>query len=200
MTQAIARITQDILDHRGEPMAIIGLWGQHWQVLQEARAAGVADGEFTPPPLVFGSGGTKGNDLPHDYREQVWRFYGVTSHPVSYGMAELSSGFPRCPAGRYHQTPWVAVLLLDETGERLEHFEGGEAIGRAAFFDIALTGRWGGVVSADRIEVRRGHCDCGRTGVTIADKISRFVGSSGADDKLSCAGTMDAYIRGELRD
>jgi hypothetical protein len=50
-------------------------------------------------------------------------------------------------------------------------------------------------MSGDKIVAEFGACRCGRAGPTILDEISRF--SDSADgDKITCAGTMDAYVRG----
>jgi hypothetical protein len=67
--------------------------------------------------------------------------------------------------------------------------------GRAAFFDLAVGGRWGGVISGDRIRIDYGRCACGRQGPTIDSDIVRYRDLPGGD-KITCAGTIDAYVRG----
>ena len=101
---------------------------------------------------------------------------------------------PRCRAGRYHVPPWLICLPLDEAGEALLPMEG-EVEGRAAFFDLALDGRWGGVISGDKISVEFRACACGHKGPSIRDDITRYADLPGGD-KISCAGTIDAYVRG----
>jgi len=54
------------------------------------------------------------------------------------------------------------------------------------------------MISGDKMQI--GHsetCQCGRPGPAILDTISRF-SPSGQDDHIGCAGTIDAYIRGEF--
>ena len=67
-------------------------------------------------------------------------------------MQELNTPFPRCRSGRYHVAPWVMVLPLDEPGEQLLDASAGEIEARAAFFDLSLDGRWGGVISGDKVD------------------------------------------------
>jgi hypothetical protein len=70
-----------------------------------------------------------------------------------------------------------------------------EIEGRAAFFDLALDGRWCGLISGDKVRVDYGQCACGHQGPTVHDEIVRYSDLAGGD-KISCAGTIDAYIRG----
>jgi hypothetical protein len=198
MSAAMEQMTREIIEHHDEPMAVVGHWSLHWSILETARKMGVPRAKFHPASLAYGSGGTKGTKLPADYREQVRGFFHGASYPMGYGMSELNGQFPRCPAGRYHQPPWIAVLVLDQTGEELLNVDEGEVRGRAAFFDFTVTGRWGGIVTGDRISVRFGQCDCGRSGPTVGDDVARYSELEGNDDKLSCAGTMEAYIRGAI--
>ena len=90
--------------------------------------------------------------------------------------------------------PTVLLLPLDETGERLLATEG-EVEGRAAFFDLSMDARWGGLISGDKVQVDFGKCACGHQGPTIGGEITRFAELPGGD-KITCAGTIDAYIRG----
>ena len=71
----------------------------------------------------------------------------------------------------------------------------GEIEGRAAFFDLALDGRWNGVITGDKISLDLDPCVCGAKSPSIRDNIVRFADLEG-DDKIGCAGTVDAYVRG----
>ena len=71
----------------------------------------------------------------------------------------------------------------------------GEVQCRAGLFDLSMDGRWGGVISGDRIEVDFGPCACGAATPSIRDTIVRYADLEG-DDKIGCAGTIDAYVRG----
>ncbi|MCX7865494.1 MAG: hypothetical protein N2423_10775, partial [Novosphingobium sp.] len=90
--------------------------------------------------------------------------------------------------------PWLVCLPLDREGERLLAMAG-EVQGRAAFFDLSLDGRWGGVISGDRVDLSFEPCACGAESPSFADTIVRYADLDG-DDKIGCAGTIDAYVRG----
>jgi hypothetical protein len=58
-----------------------------------------------------------------------------------------------------------------------------------------MDGRWGGVISGDHIEVDYSPCKCGNRSPSITDNVYRYADLEG-DDKIGCAGTVDAYVRG----
>ena len=196
------KLADKILDHRHEPIMISGLWAQHMMIIECARERGIGDGEFHPQSIVQAGGGIKGVALPEDYQDQVARFYGNVIRPAAYGMTEIAQLMPRCEAGRYHRAPGLIWLITDEPGERLLTMEDanaeGFAEGRFAFLDLLYEGRWGGVITGDKVTVDfSDSCPCGRHGPTLLDNITRF-SQIGQDDHIGCAGTLDAYIRGAL--
>jgi hypothetical protein len=74
----------------------------------------------------------------------------------------------------------------------LIHQDRGTADGRFAFLDLAVDGRWGGVVTGDRVTA-----DFSTPNISIAlDSITRYSTAEGGDDRLTCAGTIDTYVRG----
>jgi hypothetical protein len=90
----------------------------------------------------------------------------------------------------------MILLLLDESGETLiEPPKTGEVEGRAAFFDTTLDGRWGGVISGDKVTATWERCACGNRSPSIGDDIQRYADTAGGD-KIACSGTIDAYVRG----
>jgi hypothetical protein len=112
-----------------------------------------------------------------------------------YGMQEINTAMPRCREGRYHIPPWLICLVLDQGGDNLLPLVSAETEGRAAFFDLSLDGRWGGVISGDKIVVDYGKCACGNRSPSIRDNITRYADLAGGD-KITCSGTIDAYVRG----
>ena len=91
--------------------------------------------------------------------------------------------------------PWVVCLPLNKNGDELLPVGEGKVEGRAAFFDLSMDGRWGGVISGDHIEVDFSPCACGSHSPSITDNIVRYSDLEG-DDKIGCAGTVDADVRG----
>ena len=52
------------------------------------------------------------------------------------------------------------------------------------------------VITGDRIALDHAPCACGNAGPSIRDDIARFADLVTGDDKIGCAGTVDAYVRG----
>ena len=193
-------LTERILAQRDEPQILVGPWATFWRVKEIAEAAGVGPGTFHPETVASVSGGLKGLQLPDDYQEQLAAFLGPVLRPRHYAMSELSTALPFCERGRYHPMPWVVLIVLDESGEKLATPAGdGSTTGRAAFYDPVWTQRWGGLVSGDRITVWSTPCGCGRPGPSVEDSVRRFSDIAGDDDKLTCGGTIEQYIRGVTR-
>lgn len=198
---ALDKLIDELLDRRHEPLFISGMWGQHMAIIERARARGIEDGDFHPDTIMNAGGGVKGVPLPADYKEQVRNFYGKVVTPGSYGMTEMAQLNPRCEAGRYHRAPGMIWLILNKTGERLVRpDEGVDGVveGRFGFLDLLYEGRWGGLITGDKVTVDfADRCPCGRPGPTLLDNITRFA-EAGEDDHIGCAGTIDSYIRGAV--
>ena len=195
----IEQAADALIRYRNEPLHIMGLFGPLYQVAERVRAKGYSGKDFQAN-TAFISGGLKRAQLPPTYREFVFETMNLSLGRVcqSYGMQELSTTAPRCSAGRYHMAPWVLLLLLDEPGEHLiEPNPSGELEGRAAFFDLSMDGRWGGVISGDRIRATWAPCACGRRSPSVNQDIQRYADLA-SGDKIACAGTIDAYVRGAV--
>jgi hypothetical protein len=194
---AVEQATDALIKYRHEPLHVMGLFGPLYQVAERVRARGFGGKDFQPN-TAFISGGLKRAQLPPNYREFVFETLNLTLERVcqAYGMQELSTTAVRCSAGRYHMAPWVMLLLLDESGEHLiEPTPTGELEGRAAFFDLSMDGRWGGVISGDRIRATWEPCGCGNRSPSVNENIQRYADTA-SGDKIACAGTIDAYVRG----
>jgi hypothetical protein len=196
MNDALREIVADIVEHRHERLLIAGMWAQHWAVLTIGREMGIKDGDFNPDSYMFVAGGRKSLVLPPDYEEQLSSFYGNVERSRNYGMSEICGAMMGCEAGRYHRNPWQILFVLDQSGERLLNVDDGLVDGRLGFLDLAVDGRWGGIITGDRAVVDfSATCPCGRTGPTILNPVTRYM-PPGEDDKIGCAGTFDAYVRG----
>jgi hypothetical protein len=187
---------------RHEPLYLGLMWGAAWNIVERLRARGVKDGDFHPATLMSIGGGTKGARLPADYQQQITAFFGVTSDRItaSYAMVEMSGFCAKIPRTEsYAVPPWIVPLVLDKAGERLLNPDApaGTAEGRMAFFDVLADGRWGGIISGDKVRVEFGS---GLEGVRVpvVHEINRYADLDEGEDKLSCAGSIDAYVRGAL--
>ena len=181
-----------------EKLYISGFWAALHGAAVEVRKRGYSGKDFHPDNACYIGGGLKGAQLPDDYREFVFDTFNLAPERSyqMYGMQEIQTSMPRCAkGGRYHLPPWLVCLPLNQEGDALLPIGQGEIEARAAFFDLSLEGRWGGVISGDRIHVDFGPCACGAKSPSIRDDIARFKDIAG-DDKITCTGTVDAYVRG----
>ena len=199
MEAAQERAVDDVISKRGERLYMTGMWGSLHPFAEAVRARGFSGKDFHPENACYLGGGLKRAKLPADYREFVYETFNLQPRFIyqMYGMQELGSSMPRCQkGGRYHVPPWVVVLPLDKDGDALMPGHGeGQVEGRAAFFDLSLDGRWGGVISGDHVHVDFEPCACGNASPSIRDDVYRYSDIEG-DDKIGCAGTVDAYVRG----
>jgi hypothetical protein len=194
---------EDIISKRGDRLYITGMWGALYPFAEQVRARGYSAKDFHPENGVYLGGGLKRAKLPDNYREFVYETFNLQPSYIyqMYGMQELGTSMPRCQEGqRYHIPAWLVCLPLDKAGDALVPGVGdrdftGKVEGRAAFFDLSMDGRWGGVISGDHIEVDYSPCKCGNRSPSITDNVYRYADLEG-DDKIGCAGTVDAYVRG----
>jgi hypothetical protein len=186
-----------LIKFREQKLLLTGFFPAVYPLAQGVRERGYTAADFSDDNAMLTGGGLKGVDLPPDYREYIFDTFGMSDRRVFhlYSMQELNTPFPRCQASRYHVAPWVIALPLDAAGEQLLDAGDREIEARAAFLDLSLEGRWGGVISGDRINIDFRRCACGHQGPHIGLDIIRYADLEGGD-KITCAGTIDAYVRG----
>ena len=190
-----------IHERRHEPMAMGLMWKQAYDIMQALRARGVQDGAFSPGMLLMLGGGLKGVTLPADHREQIRRFYrlGARQTGNTYAMTEMTGLSPYLPwLDGYAFPPWVVPLVLDKAGEvLLNPARGGIVEGRMALYDLASDARWGGLISGDKVTVDFSDAGDGLR-VPLVRSIARYADLEEGEDKLTCAGTIDSYVRGAV--
>ena len=192
----------EIRENLHKPISFSLQWPQAFQVAEGLRARGVKDGDVHPDTIVQMGGGVKGVKLPDDFRERVYSFFRLPKdhYPTCYGMVEMTGMCPyKHELGGYAFPPWQIPLILDKSGEQLLNpaDEKGIVEGRMAVFDLLAEARWGGVISGDKVTVEFSPGD-GLSGPLVRS-IARYAELEESEDKLSCAGTIDAYVRGELK-
>lgn len=197
MASSLEQAVEALIANRHMPLHILGMLGPLFRVAEVVRAKGYSGKDFQPNSS-FVSGGLKRAQVPEDYRAFIFDTFNIAEERVAqtYAMQEINSQCPRCSHGRYHVPPWMLLLLLDEAGETvIGPHPTGEHEGRAAFFDLSLDGRWGGVISGDKIRVTWDRCGCGNHSPSINPDIQRYADLANGD-KIACSGTIDAYVRG----
>lgn len=199
VAERFAQMIEKIIALRHEPMIITGGWAQMWHVMERAREAGVPNGDFHPDTVIQSGGGLKGAKLPADYREQIFEFFGNVRTHQGYGMSEMSIGFPMDKDGYYHQVPWIIPFVLDRDGVKPAGPREGVVEGRYAYLDLSNEARWNGLITGDRVamDFREVRPEARLPGLVVHPNISRYA-DIGEEDKIGCAGTIDAYINGEI--
>jgi len=194
---ALGVMADGVVEHAGEPGLFIGMWAQLYQLLQASKERGLSSGVH-PDSVVLSGGGSKGIVLPDDVQEQIRQMLGLDASRFLflYGLSELTTIMPRCSAGRYHLLPWVIPIVVDGPGDNLLTPHEARLEGRLALFDLSVEGRWGALVTGDKVVLNLTRCPCGRSGPSIDDTVIRYIDLPGGDDKVNCAGTIDAYVRG----
>lgn len=189
-----------IYERRDKPLAFGIMWPQAFQLVQEMRARGVKAGEFHPETRFCMGGGIKGVVLPDDYREQIFNFFQLPAENYfnTYAMVEMTGmSIYSHKLNAYALPPWIVPLVLDKTAEKLLNpKEGGLVEGRMAFFDLLTDARWGGLISGDKVTVDFTSED-GFVGPLVRS-VARYQDLEEGEDKLTCAGTVDDYVRGAI--
>lgn len=195
MESSATKAVDAVIESRSLPLLATGMFATLYQIAEGIAAKGHGGNDFRSDNAMMVAGGLKGAELPPNYREFVLETFNVAEERLyhAYSMREINATFPLCHAGRYHVSPWVIMLPLDPAGERLIIADETEC--RAAFFDASIEGRWGGVISGDKVHVSFAACGCGHQGPTIGRDITRYADLPGGD-KITCAGSIDAYVRG----
>ena len=149
--------------------------------------------EFGAGSFIMTGGGMKGfKDAPEDWEGYVKGYFGLETIGMFYGMSEVMSMSPRCSEGNFHIMPVTIPLLFDKDMKLLPR-EGAQT-GRYAFFDLMPQTYWGGFISGDEITIHWDEdCACGWKQPYVGPSIRRFSEMEGGDDKITCAGTAQAY-------
>jgi hypothetical protein len=179
-------------EYRGQKVRIDGVTADLIQLALKGQEKGIKC-EFAPGSLLFTSGGMKSlRGAPDDWEKVLRDFFGIERISMIYSMTELIASAPLCSAGFFHFFPYTIPLLLDEDGKVLPRT--GAQTGRFAFFDLLAESYWGGFITGDRITMHWDEdCDCGWKGPRLGRSIARFSQLEGGDDKITCAGTEEAY-------
>jgi len=173
----------------------VKLGGTFADLIKTARS-GIDKGlkpDFAPGSFVMTGGGMKGfKDAPDDWEGFVRDYFGIDRIGMFYGMSEVMSMSPRCSHGNFHILPVTIPLLFDADMKLLPR--SGAQTGRYAFFDLMAQTYWGGFISGDEVTVHWDEdCPCGWKQPYVGPSIRRYAEMEGGDDKITCAGTAQAY-------
>lgn len=181
-----------IREFKGQRVKIGGTFADLYRVAKAGLDKGVRC-EFAPGSVLTGGGGMKGyKDAPEDWEDQVKDFFGIDRLGNQYGFSECIGNAPLCEHGYFHFLPYSIPLLMDQNGNALPR-EGAQT-GRLVLVDLIPTSYWGGFISGDEVTVHWDEeCPCGWGGPRVAKTIRRFSEKEGGEDKITCAGSQQAY-------
>jgi hypothetical protein len=179
-------------DFRGRRVKIGGTFGDLIRTARSGIEKGIQP-EFAPGSFIATGGGMKGfKDPPADWEAYVKDFFGIDTISMVYGMSEGCGFAPRCSEKHFHTMPHTVPFLFDADMKLLPRE--GVQTGRYAFFDLQAETYWGGFISGDQVTIHWDEdCPCGWKGPRVGPVITRFAEMEGGDDKISCAGTAQAY-------
>jgi hypothetical protein len=181
-----------IEEYRGRRVKIFGSFGDLTRVALSGKAKGLQC-SFAPDSFIMSAGGMKGfKDAPPDWEERIKSFFGIRKFCSVYGMSESAGIAPMCEHGFFHFMPYTIPYVLDKDGKELPRQ--GVQTGRMALFDLLTETHWGGFISGDQVTIHWDEdCKCGWKGARISRDIQRFAEMAGGDDKITCAGSQQAY-------
>lgn len=136
-------------------------------------------GNFASHSARIVVGGLKGLEEPPEFETMLKQFLGPSIALEGYGATEMNTGYLKCPIGRFHVSPWVVAWVLDPTNNWQPKPREGVQEGRGAFLDLAFESAWGGLVTADHIEIDYRPCSCGRVTPSIGANIRRVMDRDG---------------------
>jgi len=181
-----------IQQFKGQRVRIGGTFSDLYRVARAGLDKGVRC-DFAPGSILMGGGGMKGyKDAPDDWEEQVKEFFGVARLGNQYGFSECIGNAAMCEHGFFHFLPYTVPLLMGADGSALPRE--GVQTGRLTLVDPIPTSYWGGFTSGDEVTMHwEEDCPCGWGGPRAEKNIRRFADKEGGDDKITCAGSQQAY-------
>ncbi|PWI47268.1 hypothetical protein CEE45_12795 [Candidatus Heimdallarchaeota archaeon B3_Heim] len=181
-----------VKNYRGRQVFMLGTLTSMIDAALEGEKQGLSNVFASNSALVTG-GGLKGQVVPEDWYERICTFYGVKNIRDGYGMTESTGYMPSCDQNHYHIYPHFIPFVFDIGGQVLPRT--GVQTGRFGFYDLLTESYWGGFLTGDEVTIHwdDDQCSCGRTGPWLEKKIQRISEKNNGDDKISCAGSQEAY-------
>ena len=182
-----------IQQYKGQRVKIGGTFSDLFRVARAGLDRGVAC-EFAPGSIISGGGGMKGyKDAPDDWEDQIKQFFGVDFMGNQYGFSECIGNAPLGRDNFFYLPPYSVPLLMGPDGEALPR-EGGQT-GRLVLVDLVPQSYWGGFTSGDEVTIHWDDEDSetGWRAPRIAKAIRRIGENEGGEDKITCAGSQQAY-------
>ena len=182
-----------IKEFKGQRVKIGGTFADMFRVAKAGLERGVKC-EFAPGSIISGGGGMKGyKDAPDDWEDQIKTFFGVDFMGNQYGFSECIGNAPLAKDDFFYLPPYSVPLLMGPNGEALPRE--GVQTGRLVLVDLVPQSYWGGFTSGDEVTIHWNDEDTetGWRAPRIAKSIRRIGENEGGEDKITCAGSQQAY-------
>jgi hypothetical protein len=180
-----------VSNYAGQQVFLMGPLTALIDAALEGEKKGV-QGIFSSDSAIVTGGGLKGQEVPSDWYERICKFYGVKSIRDGYGMTETTGYCPSCQYDHYHIYPHFIPFVFNSEGRLLPRT--GIQTGRFGFYDLLTESYWGGFLTGDEVTIHWDEiCACGRMGPWLEKNIQRISEKNNGDDKISCAGSQEAY-------
>ncbi|RZJ95979.1 MAG: hypothetical protein EOO76_20435 [Novosphingobium sp.] len=182
-----------IKEYKGQRVKIGGTFADMFRVAKAGLDRGVKC-EFAPGSIISGGGGMKGyKDAPDDWEDQIKTFFGVDFMGNQYGFSECIGNAPLAKDDFFYLPPYSVPLLMGPNGEALPRE--GVQTGRLVLVDLVPQSYWGGFTSGDEVTIHWDDEDTetGWRAPRIAKSIRRIGENEGGEDKITCAGSQQAY-------
>jgi hypothetical protein len=182
-----------IKEYKGQRVKIGGTFADMFRVAKAGLERGVKC-EFAPGSIISGGGGMKGyKDAPDDWEDQIKAFFGVDFMGNQYGFSECIGNAPLAKDDFFYLPPYSVPLLMGPNGEALPRE--GVQTGRLVLVDLVPQSYWGGFTSGDEVTIHWDDEDTetGWRAPRIAKTIRRIGENEGGEDKITCAGSQQAY-------
>jgi hypothetical protein len=182
-----------IKQYKGQRVKIGGTFADMFRVARAGLDRGMRC-EFAPGSIISGGGGMKGyKDAPDDWEDQIMEFFGVDFMGNQYGFSECIGNAPLAKDGFFYLPPYSVPLLMGPDGEALPRE--GVQTGRLVLVDLVPQSYWGGFTSGDEVTIHWEDEDTetGWRAPRIAKSIRRIGENEGGEDKITCAGSQQAY-------
>ena len=191
LAEALPRFLERTIDRlRGQRVWVVSSWNALYEMTRMGLERGL-DNVFSSDSLITTAGGTKGQEIPADWEDQVRRFTGIEHLQHAYAMTEMTAINKLCDHRHYHFEPWIVPFVLDPDDGTPRPRDGVQT-GRMAFFDLLPDTYWGGFITGDEVTADWSLCGCGRTTPHVERRIERYSDKRG-DDKITCAAADEAH-------
>ena len=196
-TALVARAVDELIASRDQKLLLASMWSSLYQIAEGVHAKGFSGKDFQDDTALLSAAALRGRCFQTTIgststrRSTCARSSSTTSTPCRSSTRRSPSvtpGATTCRRGSSCSGSMSPVRSWSAPTAR-------KCGAARAFSTCRLTGA-GAVSSPATVSTSTSPGECGHYGPAIAQEIVRYADLAGGD-KITCAGTIDAYVRGE---